>query len=122
LKKISTDKFAKMIVFLRWENGERTNNHVERNNRVFRMMQKTRYKRRHQRGDIRRGLTVKGDLVHDDPPRRKAPHACDPGDRGRHPDARGTTVSPSSARGTVGLASPTTTPPPSARAADVPLG
>jgi hypothetical protein len=46
LKKISTDKFANMIVFLGWDNGERTNNHVERNNRVFRMMQKTRYKRR----------------------------------------------------------------------------
>jgi hypothetical protein len=27
------------------ENGQGTNNHVERNNRVFRMMQKTRYKR-----------------------------------------------------------------------------
>ena len=35
-----------MITFLRWENVERTNNHVERNNRVFRMLQKTRYKRR----------------------------------------------------------------------------
>ena len=35
-----------MIVCLGWENGERTNNHVERNTRVFRMMQKTRYKRR----------------------------------------------------------------------------
>jgi hypothetical protein len=46
LKKISTDKFDNMIVFLGWENGERTNNHVERNNRVVRMMQKTRSKRR----------------------------------------------------------------------------
>jgi Transposase len=46
LKKISKDKFDKLIVFLGWENGQRTNNHVERNNRVFRMMQKTRYKRR----------------------------------------------------------------------------
>jgi transposase-like protein len=46
LKTISTDKFDKLIVFLGWENGQRTNNHVERNNRVFRMMQKTRYKRR----------------------------------------------------------------------------
>jgi transposase-like protein len=46
LKKISKDKFDKMIVFLGWENGQRTNNHVERNNRVFRMIQKTRYKRR----------------------------------------------------------------------------
>jgi transposase-like protein len=46
LKKIGKDKFDKMIVFLGWENGQRTNNHVERNNRVFRMMQKTRYKRR----------------------------------------------------------------------------
>src|SRR5215470_2114884 len=46
LKKIGKDKFDKMIVFLGWENGQRTNNHVERNTRVFRMMQKTRYKRR----------------------------------------------------------------------------
>jgi hypothetical protein len=46
LKKLSPDKFDKRIVFLGWENGERTNNHGERNNRVFRMMQKTRYKRR----------------------------------------------------------------------------
>jgi hypothetical protein len=46
LKKISTDKFDKMIVFVGWDDGQRTNKHVERNNRVFRMMQKTRYKRR----------------------------------------------------------------------------
>ncbi len=46
LKKICKDKFDKMIVFLGWENVDRTNNHVERNNRVFRMLQKTRYKRR----------------------------------------------------------------------------
>jgi hypothetical protein len=46
LKKLSKEKFEKMIVFLGWENVERTNNHVERNNRVFRMLQKTRYKRR----------------------------------------------------------------------------
>jgi hypothetical protein len=46
LKQIGKDKLNKRIVFLGWENGPRTNNHVERNNRVFRMMQKTRYKRR----------------------------------------------------------------------------
>ena len=46
LKKLAKDKFENMIVFLAWENVDRTNNHVERNNRVFRMMQKTRYKRR----------------------------------------------------------------------------
>jgi Transposase len=46
LKKIGKDKFDKMSVCLGWENGQRTNKHVERNNRVFRMMQKTRYKRR----------------------------------------------------------------------------
>ena len=46
LKKLSKDKFDKMSVFLEHENGQRTNNQVERNNRVFRMMQKTRYKRR----------------------------------------------------------------------------
>ena len=46
LKKLSKDKFEHMIVFLGWENVDCTNNHVERNNRVFRMLQKTRYKRR----------------------------------------------------------------------------
>jgi len=46
LKKLKKEPFEKMITFLLWENVERTNNHVERNNRSFRMMQKTRYKRR----------------------------------------------------------------------------
>ena len=46
MKKLRKEKFEKMIVFLGWENVECTNNHVERNNRAFRMMQKTRYKRR----------------------------------------------------------------------------
>ena len=46
LKKLRKDKFEQMIVFLAWENVDRTNNHVERHNRVFRMLQKTRYKRR----------------------------------------------------------------------------
>ena len=46
LKKVRKDVFEKKIVFLGWENVDRTNNHVERNNRVFRMLQKTRYKRR----------------------------------------------------------------------------
>jgi hypothetical protein len=46
LKKLSKDRFENMIIFLGWDNVERTNNHVERNNRVFRMLQKTRYKRR----------------------------------------------------------------------------
>ena len=46
LKKLKKEQFEKMITFMGWENVERTNNHVERNNRSFRMMQKTRYKRR----------------------------------------------------------------------------
>ena len=46
LKKLKKERFEKMIVFLGWDNVERTNNHVERNNRSFRMLQKTRYKRR----------------------------------------------------------------------------
>jgi hypothetical protein len=46
LKKLSTDKCDKLSVLLGWENGQRPNNHVERNHRVFRLMQKTRYKRR----------------------------------------------------------------------------
>jgi hypothetical protein len=49
LKKICKDIFEKIIVFLGWENVDRTNNRVERNNRVFRMLQKTRYKRRKSR-------------------------------------------------------------------------
>jgi transposase-like protein len=47
LRKLRKERFEKMIVFLRHgENAQRTSNHVERNNRSFRMMQKTRYKRR----------------------------------------------------------------------------
>ena len=42
-------RFEKMIVFLKYgKDAERTNNHVERNNRAFRMLQKTRYKRRRE--------------------------------------------------------------------------
>lgn len=46
LKMLKKGKFEKMITFLGWEEMECTNNHVERNNRSFRMLQKTRYKRR----------------------------------------------------------------------------
>lgn len=46
LKMLRKEKFDKMITFMEYENLDRTNNHVERNNRTFRMMQKTRYKRR----------------------------------------------------------------------------
>ena len=48
LKKLKKEKFEKMIAFLAFENVDCTNNHVERNNRSFRMLQKTRYKRRKQ--------------------------------------------------------------------------
>lgn len=57
LKKLKKEKFEKMIVFLGWEDMERTNNHVERNNRAFRMLQKTRYKRRKQH-TIRKALEL----------------------------------------------------------------
>jgi len=43
---LSSEKFEKMIVFLSHPHAERTNNHVERNNRAFRLVQKTRYRRR----------------------------------------------------------------------------
>lgn len=47
LKKLRKERFEKMIVFLKYgEDFQRTSNHVERNNRGFRMLQKTRYKRR----------------------------------------------------------------------------
>lgn len=47
LRKLRKERFEKMIVFLaRGEDAQRTSNHVERNNRSFRMLQKTRYKRR----------------------------------------------------------------------------
>jgi hypothetical protein len=49
LRKLGEEKFEKMITFMDYENCERTNNHVERNNRGFRLMQKTRYKRRRAR-------------------------------------------------------------------------
>jgi hypothetical protein len=46
LPKLTNEKFEKMIVFMDYSNCEMTNNHVERNNRGFRLVQKTRYKRR----------------------------------------------------------------------------
>jgi transposase-like protein len=50
LKKLRKERFEKMIVFLKEEKyTERTSNHVERNNRSFRMLQKTRYRRRTER-------------------------------------------------------------------------
>ena len=48
--KIRKERFHKMIGFMRRGDGaQRTSNHVQRNNRSFRMLQKTRYKRRTER-------------------------------------------------------------------------
>jgi len=44
--KLKEEKFERMITFMGWANVDRTTNHVERNNRSFRMIQKTRYRRR----------------------------------------------------------------------------
>lgn len=49
IRRVAREKFEKMIVFLAYENLDRTNNHVERGNRSFRMLQKTRYRRRRTR-------------------------------------------------------------------------
>jgi len=43
---LAPQKFEKMTAFLSHPRAERTNNHVERNNRAFRLVQKTRYRRR----------------------------------------------------------------------------
>ena len=48
MKILAKDKFEKMIVFLSWEHYDCSNNHVERNNRAIRMLQKSRFKRRKQ--------------------------------------------------------------------------
>lgn len=48
-RRLVPEKFEKMIVFLNYTNLDRTNNHVERGNRTFRMLQKTRYRRRRRR-------------------------------------------------------------------------
>src|SRR5437762_5928477 len=40
------DVFGKLLVSLSWHHVPRTSNHVERKNRAFRLVQKTRYKRR----------------------------------------------------------------------------
>jgi len=42
LKRLTPKKFERLIVFLSTEAKERTTNHVERKNRRFRMLQKTR--------------------------------------------------------------------------------
>lgn len=46
VKRLTGDSFEKLISFLRSDDGQRTNNHVERINRGFRMIQKTRYRHR----------------------------------------------------------------------------
>lgn len=47
LRRLADDEvFEKLIVSLSWHRVPRTNNHVERKNRAFRFVQKTRYKRR----------------------------------------------------------------------------
>lgn len=46
LNRLAPKKFEKLIVFLSTEAKERTSNPVERKNRRFRMLQKTRYNRR----------------------------------------------------------------------------
>ncbi len=46
IHRVRRHEFEKMIVFMAYENLDRTNNHVERGNRSFRMIQKTRYRRR----------------------------------------------------------------------------
>jgi len=49
IHRLARHKFEKMVVFMAYENLDRTNNHVERGNRSFRMIQKTRYRRRRTR-------------------------------------------------------------------------
>jgi hypothetical protein len=55
LKMLEPGKFTKMIAFLRSRVGQRvrTNNHVERMNRVLRLYEKTRYKGRSARTKVR---------------------------------------------------------------------
>jgi transposase len=55
LQLLAAEKFTKMIAFLRSRVGQRvrTNNHVERMNRVLRLYEKTRYKWRSARTKVR---------------------------------------------------------------------
>jgi transposase-like protein len=55
MKLLAPEKFTKMIAFLRSRVGQRvrTNNHVERMNRVLRLYEKTRYKWRSARTKVR---------------------------------------------------------------------
>jgi transposase-like protein len=55
LRMLVAEKFAKMVAFLRIGAGQRvrTNNHVERMNRVLRLYEKTRYKWRTARAKVR---------------------------------------------------------------------
>lgn len=57
MRRLIAEKFEKMIVFMTYINLDRTNNHVERGNRSFRMIQKTRYRRR-RRHTIRLALEL----------------------------------------------------------------
>lgn len=45
-RRLTAPSFEKLISFLKSDDGQRTNNHVERRNRDYRMIQKTRYRHR----------------------------------------------------------------------------
>ena len=74
MEQLSDEKFPKMMAYLKSPIGQRvrTNNHVERTNRMFRFLEKVRYKWRRRKTLVRFVVLKLNDVWSDwEPPRAK---------------------------------------------------
>ena len=85
LEQLSEDKFPKIMAYLKSPVGQRvrTNNHVERANRMFRFLEKVRYKWRRRRALVR-FVVLRLNDIWSVPAEVDAPRAV--GQRGSGPD------------------------------------
>jgi transposase-like protein len=86
MERLDDEKFPKLMAFLKNPLCERvrTNNHVERTNRMFRLLEKVRYKWRRRRTLVRFVVLILDDAWSEwEPPKAKAARHSKSGRRGR---------------------------------------
>jgi Transposase len=86
MEQLDDEKFPKLMAFLKNPLCERvrTNNHVERTNRMFRLLEKVRYKWRRRRTLVRFVVLILDDAWSEwEPPKAKAARHSKSGRRGR---------------------------------------
>jgi transposase-like protein len=92
MEQLDDEKFPKLMAFLNDPLSQRvrTNNHVERTNRMFRFLEKVRYKWRRRRTLVRFVVLTLAEIWSEwEPPEAKAPRHPEPGRRDRtQPQAR----------------------------------